>query len=184
MSNDYAYIIIGSGVAGSTVATKLLEAHPETPILMLEAGPQIPMKDRRYWWDYVLYKRKAYDPCEDRDGDNPSVGGAALTFPIKATDASGIAAGQVPHHRDLRCPSDCPDFDDAPDAYSACGCKSCDCNDGGATSCCSSETPASTPRRCSGGQRPRPWPLGVRRPGPEGPSYFQTVNLIHWVGVG
>lgn len=77
MSNDYAYIIIGSGVAGSTVATKLLEAHPETPILMLEAGPQIPMKDRRYWWDYVLYKRKAYDPCEDRDGDNPSVGGTA-----------------------------------------------------------------------------------------------------------
>jgi choline dehydrogenase-like flavoprotein len=75
MSNDYAYIIVGSGVAGSTVATKLLEAHPETPILMLEAGPQVPMKDRRYWWDYVLYGRKAYDPCEDRDSDNPSVGG-------------------------------------------------------------------------------------------------------------
>jgi choline dehydrogenase-like flavoprotein len=33
------------------------------------------MKDRRYWWDYVLYKRKPYDSCEDRDGDNPSVGG-------------------------------------------------------------------------------------------------------------
>ncbi len=75
MSNDYAYIIVGSGVAGSTIATKLLEAHPETPILMLEAGPQVPMKDRRYWWDYVLYGRKAYDPCEDRDSDNPSVGG-------------------------------------------------------------------------------------------------------------
>ena len=77
MSNDYAYIIVGSGVAGSTIATKLLEADPETSILMLEAGPQIPMKDRRYWWDYVLYKRKAYDQCEDRDGDNPSVGGTA-----------------------------------------------------------------------------------------------------------
>jgi len=72
---DYAYIIVGSGVAGTTVATKLLEADPNTPILMLEAGPQVPMKDRRYWWDYVIYGRKAYDPCEDRDGDNPSVGG-------------------------------------------------------------------------------------------------------------
>ena len=42
---------------------------------MLEAGPQVPMKDRRYWWDYVIYGRKAYDQCEDRDEDNPSVGG-------------------------------------------------------------------------------------------------------------
>jgi len=78
MSADYAYIIVGSGVAGSTVATKLLEAHPETPILMLEAGPRVPMKDRRSWWDYVIDgSRKPYEQCEDRDGDNPSVGGTA-----------------------------------------------------------------------------------------------------------
>ena len=75
MSNQYAYIIVGSGVAGSTIATKLLEKHPETPILMLEAGPRIPMKDRRYWWDYVLNRGKQpYDECEDQDGDNVSVG--------------------------------------------------------------------------------------------------------------
>ena len=72
---DYAYIIVGSGVAGTTVATKLLEAAPDTPILMLEAGPHVPMNDRRLWWDYVLYKRKAYDHCEDSNEDNPSVGG-------------------------------------------------------------------------------------------------------------
>ena len=73
--SDYEYILIGSGVAGSTIAAKLLEADPTTPILMLEAGPQVPMKDRRYWWDYVLNRRKQpYDQCEDRDGDNPSVG--------------------------------------------------------------------------------------------------------------
>lgn len=71
---DYAYIIVGSGVAGTTVAKKLLEARPDTPILMLEAGPQVPMKDRRYWWDYVLYGSKAYDRCEDSDEDNLNVG--------------------------------------------------------------------------------------------------------------
>ena len=74
MSGDYAYVIVGSGVAASTVATKLLERNPATSILMLEAGPTIPMKDRRYWWDYVLYGRKPYDSCEDRNADNPSVG--------------------------------------------------------------------------------------------------------------
>src|SRR5262249_29062512 len=76
---QYAYIIVGSGVAGATVAAKLLEADRATPILMLEAGPQVPMKDRRLWWDYVIShgRRKPYDHCEDSDADNPSVGKTA-----------------------------------------------------------------------------------------------------------
>ena len=76
-AKGYAYIIIGSGVAGSTIATKLLEADAQTPILMLEAGSMVPMKDRRYWWDYIINRRRGYKPynqCEDRDVDNPSVG--------------------------------------------------------------------------------------------------------------
>jgi choline dehydrogenase-like flavoprotein len=73
--SDYAYIIVGSGVAGATVAAKLLEADPTTPILVLEAGPQVPMKDRRLWWDYVLDRsKKPYDYCEDNNVDNTSVG--------------------------------------------------------------------------------------------------------------
>jgi choline dehydrogenase-like flavoprotein len=71
---DYAYIIVGSGVAGSTLATKLLEARPDTPILMLEAGPIVPMKDRRFWWDYVVSFRQPYDQCYDLAGDNDSIG--------------------------------------------------------------------------------------------------------------
>ena len=74
---DYAYIIVGSGVAGTAIATKLLEADPTTPILILEAGPLVPMKDRRYWWDYVVDRRQPYEQCEDRDEDNRSVGGTA-----------------------------------------------------------------------------------------------------------
>ncbi len=70
----YEYIIIGSGVAGSTLATQLLEANPLTKILMLEAGPVVPMKDRRYWWDYVVSYKKPYTHCYDLAGDNDSVG--------------------------------------------------------------------------------------------------------------
>jgi choline dehydrogenase-like flavoprotein len=73
-TNHYATIIIGSGVAGSTIATKLLEADPNASILMLEAGPIVPMKDRRYWWDYVVSYAQPYAHCYDRDGDNDSVG--------------------------------------------------------------------------------------------------------------
>lgn len=74
MRESYAYIIVGSGVAGSLVATKLLEKDPGTPILMLEAGVKVPMKDRRYWWDYVVTGATAYDQCEDRDADSSNVG--------------------------------------------------------------------------------------------------------------
>lgn len=74
-TNSYDYIIIGSGVAGSTVARELLHADSQTSILMLEAGPVVAMKDRRFWWDYVAHWQKPYTQCYDRKGDNPSVGG-------------------------------------------------------------------------------------------------------------
>ncbi|MEN7344006.1 MAG: GMC family oxidoreductase [Pseudomonadota bacterium] len=72
--NAYDYVIIGSGVAGSTLAKELLEADNKTSILMLEAGPVVAMKDRRFWWDYVVSWKKPYTQCYDREGDNPSTG--------------------------------------------------------------------------------------------------------------
>lgn len=71
---DYQYVIIGSGVAGSALATSLLESDADTSILMLEAGPVVPMRDRRSWWDYVLSYEKPYTQCYDFPGDNESVG--------------------------------------------------------------------------------------------------------------
>ena len=57
----YDHIIVGSGLAGITLAKKLLENDFKTTILMLEAGPPIPAKDRRSWWDYVTLGKTPYD---------------------------------------------------------------------------------------------------------------------------
>lgn len=63
---DYDYIIVGSGVAGTTVALELLKGKPNLSILMLEAGPITTLKDRRLWWDYVKTGEQPYaKSCED-----------------------------------------------------------------------------------------------------------------------
>ena len=83
--DDYEYIIIGSGVAGSTVAKCILEKHNNSKILMLEAGPRVESRNRRYWWDYIVLNkqdgkgsspkdRKPYDFTYDQPGDFASVG--------------------------------------------------------------------------------------------------------------
>jgi len=74
MAKDYQYVFIGSGVAGVTVAKSLLEHDPGTSILMLEAGPEVKARDRRYWWDYIIFDRKPYDYCYDIEGENKTVG--------------------------------------------------------------------------------------------------------------
>ena len=72
--DDVDYVLVGSGVAASTVATRLLEADPGASILMLEAGVKIPEKDRRLWWDFVINHRAPYEWTYDRPGANPSTG--------------------------------------------------------------------------------------------------------------
>jgi choline dehydrogenase-like flavoprotein len=70
----YDYIIVGSGVAGITIAKNLLEHNPLTSILMLEAGPFIPAKERRAWWDYITINRTPYDFTYDTKWEAKSVG--------------------------------------------------------------------------------------------------------------
>lgn len=60
--SEYQYVIVGSGVAGVTLAMLLLRHDPATSILILEAGPRIKRKDRRYWWD--LAAKSVYDSAK------------------------------------------------------------------------------------------------------------------------
>lgn len=73
-SAEFDYVLVGSGVAGLTLAKRLLEANPRTSILMLEAGPVIPAKNRRSWWDYITLKRTPYDFTYDQEWDAKSLG--------------------------------------------------------------------------------------------------------------
>jgi choline dehydrogenase-like flavoprotein len=71
---EFEYVFVGSGVAASTVAKTILESNRLASILILDAGPKVPAKDRRSWWDYVVLDRRPYDYCYDQKGENQSVG--------------------------------------------------------------------------------------------------------------
>lgn len=74
-------LIVGTGVAGTAVAHKLLHADPNAEILMLEAGPKVKMKDFTLWQNYVVTGNKPYEftedlpyPSRDQPGENLNVG--------------------------------------------------------------------------------------------------------------
>lgn len=98
MADEYQYIIIGSGVAGSTIAKQLLERKENTSILMLEAGPRVETRNRRFWWDYLVLneansserlERKPYDFTYDQKGDFQSVGKTSYYVPSSRVQAYG-----------------------------------------------------------------------------------------------
>jgi choline dehydrogenase-like flavoprotein len=63
----FEYVIVGSGVAATTVARKLLRKRPGASILVLEAGPRIPAKVRRHWWDHAVLNRQPYTSTYDNE---------------------------------------------------------------------------------------------------------------------
>lgn len=74
MTEHFQFVFIGSGAAAIAVSKRLLEHNPGTSILMLDAGPKVPAKGRRYWWDYLIFNRKPYEYCYDVPGENETVG--------------------------------------------------------------------------------------------------------------
>ena len=78
-------LIIGSGVAATAVAQRLLEADPFASVTILEAGNRIKTKDFALWEDYLLTGKLPYDPYKDlkypareTPGENASVGGTIV----------------------------------------------------------------------------------------------------------
>lgn len=58
-------IIVGSGVAATALAQRLLEADPSASILILEAGGRVKTKDFALWQEYLLTRNLPYESCED-----------------------------------------------------------------------------------------------------------------------
>lgn len=78
MNRDHDYILVGSGIAATLVADRLLEENPLASILILEAGKRIPSRNRRSWWNLVLDKKAPYVWTYD-DDDPKSAGHESIT---------------------------------------------------------------------------------------------------------
>ncbi|WP_257456114.1 GMC oxidoreductase [Archangium lipolyticum] len=73
MAQSTRTLIIGSGVAGSLIAQEMLRKG-HGPVVMLEAGPAVPMRDRRAWLDHVMNGRLPYTSLYDQPDDFSSSG--------------------------------------------------------------------------------------------------------------
>ncbi|WP_371763445.1 GMC oxidoreductase [Massilia sp.] len=82
-------LIIGSGIAATALASRLLEADPRREILILEAGSRVKMQDQALWTDFMVsgatysnlpYYRYNDLPYPERDfpGENRNVGGTTV----------------------------------------------------------------------------------------------------------
>ena len=58
-------LIIGSGVSGTALASRILTDKPNASILLLEAGSKVKMKDFASWQKFLITKKFPYEFCED-----------------------------------------------------------------------------------------------------------------------
>ncbi len=73
-------LIVGSGVAASTIAQRLLATRGH-PVTMLEAGPRIAMRSRRAWLDHVTTGQDPYRQGKDVNHDVDNEGEGELRLP-------------------------------------------------------------------------------------------------------
>lgn len=85
MTKKTGTLIIGSGVAGAAIASKLLKQDNNASILMLEAGPKVKMKNNPLFQHYVVSGELPYEYCEDlpyptkdKSGENENKGGTLI----------------------------------------------------------------------------------------------------------
>ena len=67
MEKKVDYLIIGSGVAGAAISSKILNENPKASILMLEAGTKVEMRDFATYQDYVVTGNTPYAFCQDEN---------------------------------------------------------------------------------------------------------------------
>lgn len=80
-------LIIGSGVAAASLASRLLANNPNASVVILEAGSKVKMQDAAIWQDYVVSGKLPYTkfqdkkfPERDRPGENLRVGSTDVTL--------------------------------------------------------------------------------------------------------
>lgn len=66
-------LVVGSGVAGSLVADALLDKGYRS-VTLLEAGPSVPMRNQRLWYDYVMNGSLPYTKLYDLTSDYTATG--------------------------------------------------------------------------------------------------------------
>lgn len=69
----YDIVIVGSGIAAAVAASEALR-RGRYKILMLEAGPDVVMRDERVWFDHVVTRRFPQENLYDRSEDYAATG--------------------------------------------------------------------------------------------------------------
>ncbi len=88
MSESVYAVIAGSGIAGSLIAQELLATN-NGKVLMLEAGPDIPIGDPGWWFKFVATGQAPYQSTYDTSSDFSATGGVEPAWNIVGSRVQG-----------------------------------------------------------------------------------------------